>query len=79
MPGKGGPLQQQRAGEGSRMPEPASPELEAEFQRLRDMAEQLKAALAVLKKQIDAASPPAGAGGRSNDRKSDIAGSTSDL
>ena len=40
------------------MPDPASPEVEAELQRLRDMAEQLRAALAVLKEQIDAASPP---------------------
>ena len=40
------------------MSEPASPEVEAELQRLRDMAEQLRAALAVLKQQIDAASPP---------------------
>ena len=41
------------------MSEPVSPEVEAELQRLRDMAEQLRAALAVLKKQIDASSPPA--------------------
>jgi hypothetical protein len=39
------------------MPEPASPEMEAELQRLRDMAEQLKGALALLKKQIDASTP----------------------
>jgi hypothetical protein len=35
-----------------------SPEVEAELARLREMAEQLKAALATLKKQIDASSPP---------------------
>jgi hypothetical protein len=39
------------------MPEPNSPQLEAELQRLREMAEQLKGALAVLKKQIDASTP----------------------
>jgi hypothetical protein len=40
------------------MPEPSSPEDEAEWERLREMAEQLRGALAVLKKQIDASSPP---------------------
>ena len=38
------------------MPEPSSPELEAELQRLREMAEQLRAALAVIKERIDASS-----------------------
>jgi hypothetical protein len=48
------------------MAEP-SPEVEAELQRLRDMAEELKAALTVLKQQIDASSPPAGGVGSPED------------
>ena len=38
---------------------PNSPEVEAEMERLREMAEQLRVALAKLKQQIDASSPPA--------------------